>query len=188
MTGRANQPRDLVWNLEDFRSPDNAMRFFNLFKNSFMVYSSSVEKLYCAYSSQLTGPMDRKRLVVLPDFNQFESIFSRINATAVSKTSIVIYPKVIQGKPQLLLSGHAKAADVIEILPLKQGLRALKMGYFDQNPVFPALMLGDLREFPEKPLPYLRLHSVNCAQLSSLSDFDRRDVSKGAWAKLGNFM
>ena len=127
-------------------------------------------------------------MVVLPDFNQFESIFSRINDTAVSATSIVIYPKVIQGKTQLLLSGHAKAAGTIEIMPLKQGLKALKIGYFDQHLIFPALMLGDLREFPEKPLPYLRLHSINCAQLTGLSDFERQDITKGAWAKLGHFL
>jgi len=188
MIGRANQPRDLVWSLADFRSPGNAMKFFDVFKNSFMIYSSSVEKLYCEYSSHLTGPLGRKRMVVLPDFNQFESIFSRIDSEAVSETSVFIYPKLEQGKTRLILSGHSKAAGTLEKLPLRQGLKALKMGYFDQSPMCPALMLGDLREFPEKRLPYLRLHSVDCNKLSNLSDFERNDITKGAWAKLAAFM
>ncbi len=188
MSGRANQPRDLVWSLADFRSPDNAMKFFDMFKNSFMVYSSSVEKLYCEYSSQLTGPLGRQRMVVLPDFNHYDSIFSRIDSAAVSETSIVIYPKHEQGKTLLIVSGHSKTAGTREKLPLRQGLKALKMGYFGHNPMLPALMLGDLREFPEKRLPYLRLHSVDCDKLAGLSGFERSDIAKGAWAKLAAYM
>jgi len=47
-------------------------------------------------------------------------------------------------------------------------------------------MLGDLREFPEKKLPYLKLHSVNCEELIGLSEFERKDIAKGAWAKLSS--
>ena len=78
MSGRANQPRDLVWSLESFASPDNAMKFFDVFKNTFMIYSMSVEKLYCEYKTHLTGPSGRRRMVVLPDFNQYDAIFSHI--------------------------------------------------------------------------------------------------------------
>lgn len=184
MNGRANQPRDLVWSLEDFQSPDNAMRFFEVFKSSFMIYSMAVEKLYCEYKTHLTGPVGRRRMVVLPDFNQYESIFSRVNEEAISETSIHIYPMVKEGKTKLVLSGMASASGKLEKLPLKQGLRALKMGYFDHQKIVPTLMLGDLREFPEKQVPYLKLHSVNSSKLEALSEFEQKDITKGAWAKL----
>jgi hypothetical protein len=188
MNGRANQPRDLVWSLEDFESPDNAMKFFEVFKNSFMIYSSSVEKLYCEYKAHLTGPLGRRRMVVLPDFNQFESIYSRVTNEAITETSIHVYPSVQKGKTRLILSGTASASGKLEKLPLKQGLRALKMGYFGNQKIVPALMLGDLREFPEKRLPYLKLHSVDCEKLSGMSDFEQKDISKGAWTKLESFL
>jgi hypothetical protein len=72
----------------------------------------------------------------------------------------------------------------LEKLSLRQGLKAMKMGYFDGHKIYPALQLGDLREFPEKRLPYLRLHSVNYPLLDSLSSFEQQDIAKGAWAKL----
>ena len=182
--GRANQPRDLVWSLKDFHSPDNAMRFFEVFKNRFMVYSSSVEKLYCEYVTHLTGPSGQQRLVVLPDFTKFESIFNRVSQSAIAETSIHIYPRVQNGRTQLIVSGVATSSGKLEKLPLRQGLKAMKMGYFDRQKVFPALKLGDLREFPEKRLPYLRLHTVNYPKLSGLSSFEQQDIAKGAWEKL----
>lgn len=188
MTGRANQPRDLVWSLESFTSPDNAMNFFDAFKNSFLIYSYSVEKLYAEYTTQLTGPAGRQRLVVLPDFNKYESIFNRITAEAIIDTSVLIFPYVKDGKTRLVLSGHTKAEKRLEKLPLKQGLKALRMGYFDAPTAIPTLMLGDLREFPEKKLPYLKLHCIEPSRLSGLSAFERRDIEKGAWAKLEQFL
>lgn len=184
MTGRANQPRDLVWSLETFQSPDNAIRFFEAFKNSFMVYSMAVEKLYCEYVTHLTGPTGRQRMVVLPNFNHYDSIFSRIDRDAITETSIHIYPMVRNRKSHLILSGKTTADGSLEKLPLRQGLRALKMGYFDNRIIVPTLMLGDLREFPEKRLPYLKLHSVETTALSGLSQFSQSDIAKGAWAKL----
>lgn len=187
MIGRANQPRDLVWSLEDFTSPDNAMKFFNAFQNSFMIYSMSVEKLYCEYKAHLTGPNGRRRMVVLPDFNQYEAIYSHITDSAISDTSIQIFPTIIEGKTQLMMSGHASASGKLEKLPLSKGLRALKIGYFDQRKIVPVLMLGDLREFPEQKLPYLKLHAVETSKLTGLSDFEKQDVSKASWAKLSRF-
>lgn len=184
MTGRANQPRDLVWSLESFKAPDNAIRFFELFQNRFMVYSKAVAKLYCEYETHLTGPGGRRRLVVLPDFNQFEAIFNRIGEEAIRDTSIHIYPTVQNQKTRLILSGQSSATGELVRLPLKQGLRALKMGYFDNRVIVPTLMLGDLREFPEKRLPYLKLHSVDTDALSGQSDFERRDIAKSAWTRL----
>ena len=126
-------------------------------------------------------------MVVLPDFNQYESIFSRVNNDAVQGTSIHIYPQVHQGKTRLIVAGQGSASGTLEKLPLKQGLRALKMGYFEHKPIMPILMLGDLREFPEKSLPYLHLHTLNKAALEGLSDFEKSDIEKGAWAKLSRF-
>ena len=187
MSGRANQPRDLVWSLENFRSPDNAMKLFDAFKNSFMIYSLAVEKLYCEYVTHLTGPAGRRRMVVLPDFNQYDSIFNHIDESAVTDTSIHIYPMTKDGATRLVLSGKASATGKLEKLPLKQGLRALHMGYFDNRVIAPVLMLGDLREFPEKQLPYLKLHSIDCKKLERLSTFEQKDIAKGAWAKLDQF-
>ena len=187
MSGRANQPRDLVWSLENFQSPDNAMKFFDVFKNSFIIYSMAVEKLYCEYSTHLTGPIGRRRMVVLPDFAQYDSIFSHISDSAVTETSIHIYPSLSAGKTQLILSGKSSTDNKLEKLPLKQGLRALKMGYFDKRKIVPILMLGDLREFPEKKLPYLKLHAIDCASLEKLSEFEQKDIAKAAWAKLSQF-
>lgn len=187
MTGRANQPRDLVWGLESFQSPDNAVRFFELFQNSFMIYSMAVEKLYCEYATHLTGPSGNRRMVVLPDFNHYDSIFSRVDNEAIKDTSIHIYPIKKQQKTHLVVSGKASATGKLEKLPLRQGLRALKMGYFDNRVILPILMLGDLREFPEKRLPYLKLHSVEPKVLSHQSQFEQKDITKGAWAKLEQF-
>lgn len=186
--GRANQPRDLVWSLENFQSPDNAMRLFEVFKNCFMIYSSSVEKLYCEYVTHLTGPIGRQRLVVLPNFSHYESIFNRVDTSAVLETSIHIYPRVHNGKTELIVSGIATGSGKLEKLPLRQGLKALKIGYFENKKIFPALKLGDLREFPEKRLPYLRLHTVNYPKLSSLSNFEQQDIAKGAWEKLSKLI
>ncbi len=187
MSGRANQPRDLVWSLENFQSPDNAMKFFDAFKNSFMIYSLAVEKLYCEYGTHLTGPVGRRRMVVLPDFSKYESIFSHVTDSAVSETSIHIYPMLQNGKTRLILSGKSSSDGKLEKLPLKQGLRALNMGYFDNKVIVPILMLGDLREFPEKQLPYLKLHTIDCSKLDRLSQFEQQDIAKGAWAKLNQF-
>ncbi|EAR09538.1 hypothetical protein [Reinekea blandensis] len=184
MIGRANQPRDLVWSLESFKAPDTAIRFFELFQNRFMVYSKAVEKIYCEYDTHLTGPSGRRRLVVLPDFNQYEAIFNRIGLQAIEETSIHIYPTVQNQKTRLMLSGQATSTGELARLPLRQGLRALKMGYFDNRTIIPTLMLGDLREFPEKRLPYLKLHSVNTDALDQQSDFERSDIAKSAWTRL----
>ncbi len=182
--GRANQPRDLVWSLENFQSPDNAMRFFQAFKNSFLIYSSSVEKMYSEYTAHLTGPIGLQRLVVLPDFTKYESIFNRVNISAVVDTSVQIFPQVSNGNTKLMVSGISTATGELEKLPLRQGLKAMKIGYFDKRKMFPTLMLGDLREFPEKRLPYLRLHTVVSNELTELSDFEQKDITKGAWDKL----
>ena len=64
----------------------------------------------------------------------------------------------------------------------------MKIGYFDDQRIIPALMLGDLREFPEKRLPYLKLHGVICELLTRISDFERQEISKGAWEKLSQFL
>lgn len=188
MIGRVNQPRDLVWSLESFSSPDNAMTFFNSFKNSFVIYSSSVQKLYAEYNTHLTGPKGRQRMVVLPDFNQFDSIFNKVPDSAIVDTSIIIYPHIKNGKSFLVLAGCAKASGKTEKFPLRKGLKALKMGYFEDDVVAPALMLGDLREFPEKRLPYLRLHSVQTRNLNQSSDFEKSDIQKGTWAKLSEIL
>ena len=182
--GRANQPRDLVWSLENFQSPDNAMRFFQAFKNSFLIYSSSVEKIYSEYTTHLTGPIGLQRLVVLPDFTKYESIFNRVNTSAVVDTSVQIYPRIEDGHTKLMVSGISTTTGELEKLPLRQGLKAMKIGYFDKRKIFPALMLGDLREFPEKRLPYLRLHTIVSDQLEELSEFEQKDITNGAWDKL----
>lgn len=184
MIGRANQPRDLVWSLESFKSPDTAIRFFELFQNRFMVYSKAVEKLYCEYETHLTGPSGRRRLVVLPDFTHYEAIFNRVGAKAIRDTSIHIYPSVQHQKTRLILSGHSTSTGELTRLPLRQGLRALKMGYFDNRVIIPTLMLGDLREFPEKRLPYLKLHTLDTDALTGQSDFERGDIAKSAWTRL----
>jgi hypothetical protein len=188
MNGRANQPRDLVWSLESFESPDTAMRFFAAFKGAFMIYSFSVEKLYCDYTTQLTGPTGRKRMVVLPDFQKYSSIFNRIDNDSLKETSIHIYPVIKDGATRLILSGKSKSTGKLERLPLRQGLKAMKMGYFDQGKMVPALMLGDLREFPEKKLPYLKLHHIDVNELDGLSEFERSDIQKSAWANLENLL
>jgi hypothetical protein len=188
MSGRANQPRDLVWSLESFESPSNAMRFFEAFKGSFMIYSFSVEKLYCDYTTALTGPTGRRRMVVLPDFQKYSSIYNRIENESLKETSIHIYPVIKNGTTHLVLSGKSKSTGKLERLPIRQGLKALKMGYFDQGKMIPALMLGDLREFPEKKLPYLKLHHIDLAQLSELSEFERKDIQKSAWSNLEALM
>ena len=188
MSGRANQPRDLVWSLESFRSPDNAMRFFTAFKGAFMIYSYSVEKLYCDYTTQLTGPIGRRRMVVLPDFQQYSSIFNRIDNESLQQTSIHIYPTIKNGVTKLIVSGKSKSTGQLERLPLRQGLKAMKMGYFDHGTLIPALMLGDLREFPEKKLPYLKLHHIDLDKLTELSEFERKDIQKSAWANLESLM
>lgn len=188
MQGRANQPRDLVWNLEDFSSPDLAMKFFDLFENRFMIYSSSVQKAYGEYSTQLTGPDGHRRLVVLPKFDHFDSIANRIRPEAVVETSIYIYPRHEGGKTYLTISGINQADQAVTRLPFRQGLRALKMGFFEDGNVLPVLMLGDLREFPEKKLPYLKLHTVRTDQLRELSEFERHDLAKGTWLNISKFI
>lgn len=184
MSGRANQPRDLVWSLESFESPDNAMRFFAAFKGAFMIYSFSVEKLYCDYTTQLTGPVGRRRMVVLPDFQKYSSIYNRIDNDSLIETSIHIYPVIKNGVTRLILSGKSRSTGQLERLPLRQGLKAMKMGYFDQGKLVPVLMLGDLREFPEKKLPYLKLHHINVDNLDGLSEFERNDIQKSAWTNI----
>ncbi|MEJ2064245.1 MAG: hypothetical protein P8X74_13355 [Reinekea sp.] len=153
-----------------------------------MIYSSAVEKLYCEYVAHLTGPIGRQRLVVLPDFKKYDSIYNRVSNEAIIETSVHIYPRVHNGKTQLIVSGTSTSSGKMEKLPINQGLKALKMGYFDKKKIFPVLKLGDLREFPEKRLPYLRLHTVEYSQLSSLSDFEQQDIARGAWEKLATLI
>lgn len=187
MSGRANQPRDLVWSLEGFQSPSNAIKFFEVFRNSFAIYSASVNKVYCDYDCHKTGPIGRRRLVILPDFTRYESIYNRITAAAVQQTSVRILPVINNGISRLMLAGIATSSGNQERLPLKQGLGALRTGYFDGTKILPTLKLGDLREVPEKSLPYLNLHNLNCAALSELSDFEKQDIKKACWSKLKDF-
>jgi len=127
-------------------------------------------------------------MVVLPDFNKFDSIFNHINAEAITETSINIFPVLQGNKGGLYVSGQSRADNAFKRLPLKTGLRALRMDYFNDGKLFPVLTLGDLREFPEIKLPYLKLHAVDCDKLTNLSEFERKDIKQGTWAKLAQLM
>lgn len=188
MHGRVNQPRDLVWNLEGFTSPLTATKFFEAFKGGFMVYSSSVQKLYCEYTTSLTGPEGRRRMVLLPDFNQYEAIFNHIDDSAIVETSLIVYPRVKDGRTQIMVRGTATGSGKKETLTLKAGLKAAKMGYFEQGALIPVLMLGDLREFPELKLPYLSVHHVDLNRIDRLSEFEKTDIKRSAWLKFDQFI
>ena len=178
-------PKDLVWDLSTLRKPISAGKFFRAFDNSFFVYSRTVNKLYSEYNSFITGH-NQHRLVILPDFNQFHSIYHDIPERCIEPTDIFAFAKRDErGNAIMTISGQAKASGQTITLDFIRGLRAIRMGYFSTGAFYPVLSQGDLRELPDRSSPYLRFNRVNIGNLTHKSSFDRSQIEKNIWLKLG---
>ncbi len=182
MNSPSDLPADLVWDLQALREPVHAGKFFQSFRNSFLIYSRTIGKLYSKYNSHFTGG-DGKTLVILPDFTNFDAIYHDIRETAVIPTDVYIFAERINGKNHVYLSGRTQDQNKIK-LPFIKGLKTLRKGGFQEGSFLPVLMQGDLREMPDRSVPYLRLNRIEMNELDYKSTFERDDIEKASWFKV----
>ncbi|MCJ8313655.1 MAG: hypothetical protein HRU38_16065 [Saccharospirillaceae bacterium] len=171
-------PSDLKVRLSTFSKPQLAGRFFQHIGKLFTIYSSSVGKVYTDYKSELVGTKsDNQILVVNPNFQKFDSIFSFIDNGAVTKTDLKIILVDKDGIKQVLLVGPSAIDGKTICFELKKGLIALMQGKFKGGFFLPVLRLGELSELPSVKLPVISIHKIDPKALKSRSEFEIKDLS-----------
>ena len=179
-------PQDLVWDLKGLTKPEQAVNFFRCFENSFCVYSRSVEKIYTDYNNFVTGAPRRKKLVILPNFERYDTFFNEINRDSVTPTQIYVFAERTGRQIRIFLTGRSRTDRKLLKLPFLKGLKAMRQGVFAEGCFLPILAQGDLRELPEQTTPYMRLHQVHVDRLTHRSQFDRSQINEACWLGLTN--
>ena len=169
-------PKDLKMRLSEFSKPELTGRFFKYVGKLFTVYSSSVEKVYTDYKSEVIGT-DNEILVVNPNFERFDSIFSFIDNEAVTKTNLKIILAEKDHVKQVLLVGPSAVDGKTICFELKKGLIALMKGQFEGGAFLPVLKLGELSELPGGNQPVISIHKIDPKALKSRSKFEIEDLS-----------
>ena len=170
-------PKDLKLRLCNFDRPKLAGRFFKYLENQFTIYSSTVEKVYTDYESELVG-IDKNILVVNPNFEKFDSIYSFIDNKAVSITKIKIILAEHKGVKGVYMLGPCAISGKTISYSLKNGLKALLKGKFEGGAFLPVLKLGDLSELPDDQMPVISIYKIDPKSLKSRSEFEINDLSK----------
>ncbi len=162
---RSTENSDLRWTLENLANSNSAVEFLRSVKDGFCVHSGTVSQLYGSYDCYETT--DRlfshaAVLVILPTPEDHTFTFNRIPPELVKPTGCNIFSGKFLGKEGLVASLRLKNGKT-KIIPASSALNL----FYRHNRLFcPVVTRGDLREFPQKAIPYLHLHQVRVKQLA----------------------
>lgn len=174
---------DLNWDVSGFKQRLYLRRFLELLGNSICVFSESVSQLYSNFTLHL--PSDTKsNVVVLPSRYEHHDTFNNFPLSAVTQTSIIIFPKIICGELVLYMElpfrnpNESKGQPRIfkRRMPLSIALEILSKRGVQNSAFLPVLMKGDLRAL-DANIPCIRLHNVNLNQINKLSVFERENIN-----------
>ncbi len=177
-TTQSNTAKDLCWSLKDHQAPDRAFALMKAIENKLAVYSRNVNKIYTNYSVHRPESKASAGIVILPNFSQYHDMMHNIPANAIEPTGVRIVPGAALARDGLYLTGKLKGHHSSSALPLKTGVKAMKMGAFCDGPFLPILQYGDLREMGKKQIPYLHLNRIRLDKLNGLSQFECKGIAR----------
>lgn len=183
----ADQNRDLVWDLANFKRRQMAAQFIKRFENKLCIYSASVEQLYTNYSIYFPEEESRK-MVILPNPYAYHDTFQNIPEHAVTRTGMNIIPGEVLGKTGLYLTvpvrnGAEAGGNQAKVIALQSALKAINARRPPHDPFLPVLIKGDLREFKQQA-PMLHLHCIRLHLLGERSELERGSVRRVVEHKL----
>ncbi len=176
--------KDLTWSLKHHQAPDRAFDLMKSIENRLAVYSRTVNKIYTNYSVHRPASSATAGLVILPNFTAFHDMMHNIPSDAIEPTGLKIVPGAAIARDGLYLTGQLKGRKHTSALPLKVGVKAMKIGAFCDGPFLPILQYGDLREMEKKQIPYLHLNRIRLDKLTSISQFDCNGISRNIMQSL----
>ena len=171
-------PEDLGVSLDRFQRPELAAEFFTQLDNLFAVYSPSVKKMYSHYDTTiLPGEGANKgRMVVVPEFSDFNSIYSHIIPEAVSSTSVIIFPGAAHQRHGIYMAGKDKTGKMVAS-PIHVGIQKVLSGGYLDGAFSPVVLMKELQQLPNRPHPCIRLHKLDTSKLATRSAFDRKHIA-----------
>lgn len=174
----ADQNRDLVWDLVNFKRRQLAAHFIKRFENKLCIYSGSVAQLYTNYSIYFPEEENR-RMVILPNPHAYHDTFQNIPEQAVTRTGMNIIPGEILGKTGLFLTVpvRGESAGQAKVVALQTALKAINARRPEDDPFLPVLIKGDLREFKQQA-PMLHLHCIRLHLLGERSALERSSLRR----------
>ena len=180
----AEQNRDLVWDLMNFKRRQLAAHFIKRFENKLCIFSGSVEQLYTNYSIFFPEEESRK-MVILPNPYAYHDTFQGVAEQAVTGTGMNIIPGEVIGRTGLFLTVPVpgKSSGQAKVIALQTALKAISARRPAHDPFLPVLIKGDLREFRQQA-PMLHLHSVRLHLLGDLSELERSSLRRSIEGKL----
>jgi hypothetical protein len=172
----ADQNRDLVWDLMNFKRRQLAAHFIKRFENKLCIFSGSVEQLYTNYSIYFPEEENRK-MVILPNPYAYHDTFQGIPEQAVTKTGMNIIPGEVIGKAGLYLTVPVQngSGGQAKVIALQSALKAINARRPPHDPFLPVLIKGDLREFRQQA-PMLHLHCIRLHLLGERSELERNSL------------
>ena len=182
----ADQNRDLVWDLVNFKRRQLAANFIKRFENKLCIYSGSVEQLYTNYSIYFPEEENR-RMVILPNPHAYHDTFQNVPEQAVTRTGMNIIPGEVLGKSGLFLTipvpGENGGGGQAKVIALHSALKAINARRPPHDPFLPVLIKGDLREFKQQA-PMLHLHCIRLHLLGERSELERSSLRRVVEHKL----
>lgn len=162
-----NYDASLFWSVEKFRSKFEALSFARKL-SALPVYSTTLNQMYFSYSIHLSA----NNLIVLPDYNDFTSMFHNINESAIRETQF--YISVGAKSKELMLCQKDGGA-----MPLRLAVNRI-IGQIESpmtRPFLPVVTKGNLRELSSRT-HVLMLQAINVDALKDRSQFERDDIKR----------
>jgi hypothetical protein len=169
-------PDDLGVSLDSFAQPELAADFFMQLDNLFAVFSPSVKKLYSSYNATLLNTAGKGKIVVVPDFSNFSTIYSHISLDAVSSSSVMVFPGAAHGRDGIYMAGKDKNGKMVAS-PIHMGIQKVLAGDYQDGAFIPVILMKELQQLPNRPHPCIHLHKLDLNKLLSRSAFDRKSIA-----------
>lgn len=174
---------DLIWQLGDYRYPEQVVSFLKRFEGSFCVFSRSVRQLYSNYEIQRTNSIS-KSVVTLPNPHAWHDTFFNIPEEAVLPTGMVVSPGELGGSQRWILCYRSEEAGRWKGMDLEKGIEKFRYRYGKDDPFLPVIMNTDLRKSSTKDQPLMHLHRISLKKLELLSELQRNDILKTVTHKI----
>lgn len=148
----------------------HALKFVQRVGECMCVTSPMVGQLYSNF--KVEADLDKSELMIMPDFEKHLEIFDFIDAKALTRTNIVIMPRVVNGVEHLCIGHLNEEHNKFSWMPLAAGLQKIKQ---KNSHFLPVLNSREVRQWrPRSPL--LQVYQLNLKALKDLSPFALRDI------------